>query len=825
MRWLIGIILPVILIVGLLGCDELISPDENGEGDTNTPPVAVAGSDQDVDIGDTVNLDGSSSTDPDGDDLTYQWELVSSPDASSASIQNSTSETASFVADSRGSYTVRLTVSDGTDDDSDDLSVTAEIMVIGNVDSDITLTDVFDDPEEADYAVTNIANINAVLTIEPGVKIEFASGARMDIETTGALVAVGTESDSIVFTGVNQTSGFWDGINVISSNPDNEISYASITYGGSDGYANIYVDSEGSVEISHTRSDNSSTYGLESENGAELRDFSENSFNGNTLGALNIPANLIGSLDAQSSYAGTGGTSEIAVFGTAVATVQTWPAADAPFVMDGITDIEALVTIKPGAVFQFTSGSRMDVELDNGALVAVGKADSIIQFLGTLANPGHWDGIQFYTNNPNNELTYVEVSHGGADGYANVYMQSSAGVKITNSEFTVSDTYGLEAENGALLREFSSNTFEDDAQVLIPSNLIGSLDAQSSYMGTGGTGEIMVFGTTVTTEQTWPAADAPFVMNGITDIEALVTIKPGAVFQFTSGSRMDVELDNGALAAVGKADSIIQFLGTLANPGHWDGIQFYTNNPNNELTYVEVSHGGADGYANVDLKSSASVSITNSEFTMSATYGLDAESNALLNEFSSNTYEDDAIIRIPANLMGMMDAASTYLGTGGTGHIFVYDDEVTTDQSWAATDAPFRLDGIIDISSDVVVEAGAVVEFTTSSRLDVEVGGSLNANGTAGNIVYFQGTTDVKGHWDGIQLYTSLSNQFDYCEIANGGRDGYANIYIQSTSNATVNNSTIRDSDTYGVEVESGGSYTESGNTYSGNDDGDVFLH
>ncbi|NIP44560.1 MAG: right-handed parallel beta-helix repeat-containing protein, partial [Aliifodinibius sp.] len=64
---------------------------------------------------------------------------------------------------------------------------------------------------------TNVANINAVLTIEPGVKVEFASGARMDIETTGTLVAVGTESDSIVFTGANQTAGFWDGIFVISA--------------------------------------------------------------------------------------------------------------------------------------------------------------------------------------------------------------------------------------------------------------------------------------------------------------------------------------------------------------------------------------------------------------------------------------------------------------------------------------------------------------------------------------------------------------------------------------------------------------------------------
>ncbi|NIP44559.1 MAG: right-handed parallel beta-helix repeat-containing protein, partial [Aliifodinibius sp.] len=85
-----------------VGCTDLLEPED--EEETNNPPVAAAGSDQEVDIGETVNLDGSSSTDPDGDNLTFQWELISSPDASSASIQNSSSETASFVADSRGSY-------------------------------------------------------------------------------------------------------------------------------------------------------------------------------------------------------------------------------------------------------------------------------------------------------------------------------------------------------------------------------------------------------------------------------------------------------------------------------------------------------------------------------------------------------------------------------------------------------------------------------------------------------------------------------------------------------------------------------------------------
>lgn len=79
----------------------------------NTPPVADAGEDQSVDIGSTVTLDGSGSSDADGDLLTYEWNITSMPAGSTAVLSDSTVVEPTFISDMVGSYIVRLIVNDG----------------------------------------------------------------------------------------------------------------------------------------------------------------------------------------------------------------------------------------------------------------------------------------------------------------------------------------------------------------------------------------------------------------------------------------------------------------------------------------------------------------------------------------------------------------------------------------------------------------------------------------------------------------------------------------------------------------------------------------
>ncbi len=85
----------------------------------NKGPVAKAGDDQVVMVGQEVKLDGSGSSDPDGTQLTFAWK-----DSMGGAIPGGA--TPSFIIDTAGTHTITLTVSDGTVTATDEVIITAE---------------------------------------------------------------------------------------------------------------------------------------------------------------------------------------------------------------------------------------------------------------------------------------------------------------------------------------------------------------------------------------------------------------------------------------------------------------------------------------------------------------------------------------------------------------------------------------------------------------------------------------------------------------------------------------------------------------------------
>lgn len=126
----------------------------------NEPPVASATAVPIVVVGDQVTLNGSGSSDPDDDALSYLWTL-GTPAGSTAVLSDETTVSPTFVADLEGSYEATLVVNDGQVD-----SNPASVTVVAEA----------DDPPTA--------NAGTDRTVDVGTPVTLSGAASTDPENT-----------------------------------------------------------------------------------------------------------------------------------------------------------------------------------------------------------------------------------------------------------------------------------------------------------------------------------------------------------------------------------------------------------------------------------------------------------------------------------------------------------------------------------------------------------------------------------------------------------------------------------------------------------------
>ena len=97
----------------------------------NTAPIANAGPDQTVDANETVNLDGSGSSDADGDTLTYLWTAPNGIVLSDATAVNPTFTAPEFSTNT--DLTFSLVVNDGqVNSNTDEVVITVNQVQVAN---------------------------------------------------------------------------------------------------------------------------------------------------------------------------------------------------------------------------------------------------------------------------------------------------------------------------------------------------------------------------------------------------------------------------------------------------------------------------------------------------------------------------------------------------------------------------------------------------------------------------------------------------------------------------------------------------------------------
>jgi hypothetical protein len=160
----------------------------------NAAPVANADVAQSVLTGTVVTLNGTGSSDANGDPLTYAWTLTSKPTGSTAILTGQTTAAPTFTADSAGAYVVSLVVNDG---------------MVNSLASTVTITAAAPTPvggllaantrwtaANSPYLVTSdvLVPIGTTLSVDPGVRV-IGQGRR--IQVAGTFSVEGTSTNYV----------------------------------------------------------------------------------------------------------------------------------------------------------------------------------------------------------------------------------------------------------------------------------------------------------------------------------------------------------------------------------------------------------------------------------------------------------------------------------------------------------------------------------------------------------------------------------------------------------------------------------------------------
>lgn len=198
----------VLFVVAIASCND------SGAGPANRAPVAVVEDVSGALRGDTIVLDGSASSDADGDSLTFHWTLTAQPPGSSAALSSSDDDHPSFIADRVGTYAVTLVVSDGRDSSATDmatfvvnapaptvlLSSPANLAVV--TESPVTVTGSVDDAF-ASVHVNGIAVSMDVLNATFSVTVPLDPGSNLLVATAVNPAGNGTAEISVILNLAN----------------------------------------------------------------------------------------------------------------------------------------------------------------------------------------------------------------------------------------------------------------------------------------------------------------------------------------------------------------------------------------------------------------------------------------------------------------------------------------------------------------------------------------------------------------------------------------------------------------------------------------------
>lgn len=332
--------------------------------------------------------------------------------------------------------------------------------------------------------------------------------------------------------------------------------------------------------------------------------------------------------------------------------------------------------------------------------------------------------------------------------------------------------------------------------------------------GGGGTGPTNHSGRIEADETWWPSGNPHIITGDVYPVNnATLTIKPGCVVRFRSGTEMYCGYgDPGAIIAEGTADSVITFTSDVnpPSPGDWQEIGIFDEAVSTtRFRHCIFEYGGKDEAYGALHVEDVGLRVTDCTFRNNKNYAVRVVGNGYFIEFENNTVTGSSKypVYIPCTAVGSLGTGNTLTGNTNDA-ILVKGGRITTTATWRNQGVPYVIENDIAVGDDannpvLTIAPGTTIKLRTGVEFYCGYGdpGGIIADGTAGQITFTSAVNPPSpGDFLNIGLYDQIINsqtKFINCKIEFGGGEN-GNLLI-SNSAPTVTGCLIRKSASWGI--------------------------
>lgn len=402
-------------------------------------------------------------------------------------------------------------------------------------------------------------------------------------------------------------------------------------------------------------------------------------------------------------------------------------------------------------------------------------------------------------------LTAVAGSDREADVGSTVTLDGSASMDLTGTGFnTLWSFVSVPEGSTAVIENASSNvaSFVPDVQgdyivdLTISNNLGESSDqvvitALAATVSISGSYNEDLHLTNIFDDP----ATVDYVISGDVNINERLTIDQGVRIAVLNDRRLRIR-NSGVIEINGTEQEPVIMEGDSPLAGFWIGMTVESNNLENTINHLHISHTGSSDILSGRPKTAlhienARINIQNSHFTDNEGFGFSArgENNMPMSNCFFENNGAGAMQIHPTNIT-YLDEESNF--NNESVHVTSGTIGENTDHVWRKLlNGSYFFRDDVQSYGNITIEAGAELVFDNSVSFRNRNSSVLDVNGTETDKVIFRGSIEQPGAWQGITIESnSLLNSIHHAQFMHTGHStvlpGYDKASVALASNARL---------------------------------------